>query len=104
MKFIEEGRRFDFCYIDCKHDWDTTGFAFFLVDKILKPGGCLVFDDLDLTYQSQKERKGFADTKETNEEYLRTPQVGKVFDVLVKTHPSYRDFKVLGTWGIARKR
>lgn len=41
MKLIEENKKpiFDFCYIDGAHDWYNDGFAFFLVDKLLKPGG-----------------------------------------------------------------
>lgn len=42
--FIEEGRRFDFCYLDGGHTWADTGFAFFLIDKLLEDGGlfCLM--------------------------------------------------------------
>ena len=40
MKLIEEGQRsFDFCFIDGGHDWYNTGFCFFLVDKLMEPGG-----------------------------------------------------------------
>jgi predicted O-methyltransferase YrrM len=49
MKMLEESPlpRFDFCYVDGAHDWYTSGFAFFLVDRLLKPGGLIIFDDLD---------------------------------------------------------
>ena len=48
MKLIEENPEpiFDFCYIDCAHDWYNDGFAFLLVDKLLKPGGWIFFDDM----------------------------------------------------------
>ena len=39
--------RFDFCYLDGGHTWDVTGFAFLLVDMMLRPGGIIVLDDLD---------------------------------------------------------
>ena len=42
--------KFDFCYIDGGHNWSDTGFAFFLVDRLLKSNGIIVFDDLDWTY------------------------------------------------------
>lgn len=47
MKLLEENPVpiFDFCYIDGAHDWYTDGYAFFLVDKLLKPGGWIIFDD-----------------------------------------------------------
>src|SRR6478735_9061094 len=52
MKLLEEDPtpRFDFCYLDGAHDWFVDGFAFFLVDKLLRPGGWIIFDDLDWTY------------------------------------------------------
>ena len=48
MRMLEQAERpvFDFCYIDAAHTWDDTGFAFFLVDELLRPGGWLLFDDL----------------------------------------------------------
>jgi len=51
MKMLEDdpSPRFDFCYIDGAHDWFTDGFSFFLVDKLLKPGGMIIFDDLEGT-------------------------------------------------------
>jgi predicted O-methyltransferase YrrM len=40
---------FDLCYFDGGHTWDATGFGFTLVDMLLRPGGWIVFDDLDWT-------------------------------------------------------
>ena len=64
MKVIEsatvDGRcrpRFDFCFLDAGHTWDTTGFGFFLVEKLLKPGGWLLFDDLRWTMASSRNSK-----------------------------------------------
>jgi hypothetical protein len=42
---------YDFCYIDGGHSWDVSGFGFFLVEKLVRPGGWLLFDDLDWTYE-----------------------------------------------------
>src|SRR5258707_1117285 len=51
MRLIEsrvvEGRCrpfFDLCFVDGAHTWDTDGLAFFLVEKLLRPGGWVVFD------------------------------------------------------------
>src|ERR1019366_10029773 len=41
---------FDFCFIDGAHAWETDGLAFFLVEKLLMPGGWVLFDDLDWTF------------------------------------------------------
>lgn len=51
MRMIEAPLRptFELVYLDAGHTWNVTGFAFFLVDKLLRPGGWLIFDDLRWT-------------------------------------------------------
>ncbi len=44
-KFIETGKRFDFAYIDSTKVFDWLLVDFFLIDKMLKVGGVIVFDD-----------------------------------------------------------
>lgn len=100
MKFIEEGdRRFDFCFIDGGHDWYNTGFCFFLVDKVLDKGGWVLFDDLDWTMEHID--KAWAQKRSLEER--KTPQVRKVWELLVKQHPNYGDFREQGRWAFARK-
>lgn len=41
------GAKFDFVILDGNHDYFTVMRELFLVDKILKPGGYLVLDDID---------------------------------------------------------
>jgi len=36
---------YDFCFIDGPKNWTIDGLAFFLVDKLLRPGGWILFDD-----------------------------------------------------------
>ena len=100
MKFLEDKvEKFDFCYIDGSHLWEVDGFSFFLVDKLLNPGGCIVFDDLDwrLALSScwkQRDSLGFKFTK----------QVRKVWELLVKTHPDYHNFREVNGQGYAFKK
>ncbi|MDD3012742.1 MAG: class I SAM-dependent methyltransferase [Candidatus Gastranaerophilales bacterium] len=114
MKFIEEPStpKFDLCYFDDSHTWYDTGFAFFLVDKLLKPNGYIIFDDLDWSFDLwvQADTSGTAKeeprVKNMPEEERKTAQVRKVFDLLVKQHPSYTDIyelDILTGWGIAKK-
>ncbi|MDD3149319.1 MAG: class I SAM-dependent methyltransferase [Candidatus Gastranaerophilales bacterium] len=109
-KFLEEKplRQYDFCYIDGEHVWDTDGFAFFLVDRLLKPGGIVVFDDLTWTIASTlksypERRPKYA---HLSEEEMATPQIGKVYDLLVCGHENYHNFKLLNNnyWGFAQKK
>jgi len=112
MKMIDEHPqpRFDFCYLDGGHLWDTTGFAFFLVDKLIRPGGWLLFDDLNWSVAPRadalrREGKSFPTwMARMTEEEMQTMQVRKVWELLVKRHSGYGDFIEEGQWGFARKK
>lgn len=47
---LEDGRQFDFAFIDGWHTFDHTLLDFFYLNRMLKTGGVLVFDDV--TYPS----------------------------------------------------
>lgn len=105
MKMIESepAPEFDFCYIDGAHDWFIDGFAFLLVDKLLKPGGLVVFDDLDWTYDTSPTLRKTDRVKNMPEEERQTPQIRKVYELLVKKDPRYGEFIEVDNWAIARK-
>jgi predicted O-methyltransferase YrrM len=42
-----EGRRIQFAFIDGFHTFDYTLVDFFLIDRLLEPGGAVAFDDAD---------------------------------------------------------
>ena len=106
MKFLEEDPtpRFDLCYLDGAHSWFVDGFAFFLVDKLLKPGGWIIFDDMNWTYDTSPTNKNLDFVKNMPEDERTIPHVAKVFNLLVKTHPDYHNFKVTKQWGYAQKK
>jgi predicted O-methyltransferase YrrM len=85
---------YDFCFIDGAHTWVDDGFAFFLVDRLLRPGGWILFDDLPWKLD---ERSGVP------EEERALAQVREVFDLLVATHPLYDRLESDGDWGWAHK-
>jgi predicted O-methyltransferase YrrM len=106
MKFLEETPppQFDLCYIDGAHSWFVDGFAFFLVDLLLKPGGWIVFDDLYWTYATSPSLVQSKLVKEMPEDERTTPQVHKIYELLVKPHPSYHNFRIEANWAYAQKR
>ena len=106
MEFIENNDEpiFDFCYVDGAHDWYNDGFAFFLVDKLLKPGGWIIFDDMFWTFEKSPALSNTPRVKNMPPEEKSVAQIGKVFDLLVRTHPNYCNFEVSGSWGIAQKK
>lgn len=106
MKMIEENPapRFDLCYIDGAHDWFVDGLAFFLADKLLRPGGWMLFDDLDWIYADSPSMKDTPYVINMPEDEKNTAQVRKVYELLVKPHPSYHNFATRNGWAYAQKR
>lgn len=105
MKILEADStpRFDLCFLDGAHSWFVDGFAFFLVDKLLKPGGWIIFDDLDWVYADSPSLQKSEGVREMPEDERETPQVRKVYELLVKTHPSYTNFETEQDWAFAQK-
>lgn len=83
---------YDFCFLDGAHTWNIDGFAFQLVDLLLKPGGTILFDDLQW-------RPGDGAAPEDR----AVDGVQEVWDLLVSTHPRYDELVTDGDWGWARK-
>lgn len=105
MEMLRSGdpRRFDFVYIDGAHNWDVDGFAFFLVDRLVRPGGWILFDDLDWSYRTSPSMADIDWVRKLPEIQQTTPQVRLIFEVLVRTHPGYDEFRDEDGWGWARK-
>lgn len=98
---------YDFVYIDGAHNWTIDGFAVILVEKLLRPGGWLLLDDLQWTYGAAsvpfQQGQRPADLGLSQSE-IETPHMQRVFDLIVLQHPSFTDFKVEDLdWGWARK-
>jgi predicted O-methyltransferase YrrM len=95
---------YDFCYIDGAHTWSDDGLAFFLADKLLKPGGWMLFDDMAWTIAGSAEASKEAWTQAMSAGLRATMQVTKIFDLLVAPHPSYDQLAKSGDWGWAQKK
>jgi predicted O-methyltransferase YrrM len=92
---------FDFCFVDGAHTWEADGFAFFLVDKLLRPDRWLLFDDLNWTHATSPSIS--PEARQLPEEEQSRAQIKAVFELLVRQHPSYRAFRVMGNYGWAYK-
>lgn len=95
---------FDFCYIDGAHTWEVDGLAFFLVEKILKPGGWILFDDLDWTFAESPCNKETEMVQKMPKDEKTTPQVGKIFSLLVCQHQGFENISIHNQWGWAQKK
>lgn len=99
---------YDLCIIDGPKNWTIDGAAFFMADKLLKPGGWMIFDDYGWTHDSvesiQQVTDGIAHRALSREE-RETPQIREVFELLVRQHPEYGVFLRIqgGDWALAQK-
>jgi predicted O-methyltransferase YrrM len=98
--------RFDFVYLDGAKHWTVDGLAVLLVEKLLRPGGWLLMDDLDWTYAQDPGREATDGIvhRELSEPERTEPHLRAVFDLLVAQHPSFTELRVQDEWwGWARK-
>lgn len=98
---------YDFCFIDGSKDWTTTSCTFFLVDKLLKEGGWLLFDDYNWKFTKSdgsiaKHAAGWNPNMGTDE--LEQSHITLIFHLLVMQHPDYSLFKIQDDdWAWAKK-
>lgn len=90
---------YDFCFVDGPKNWTIDGFAFFLVDKILKKGGWILFDGYSWSYSgSGKEVNDGISSRNFGPDEIKEPHVGLIFDLLVMQHPNFGEFRIEDDW------
>jgi len=106
MKFLDQDSppRFDLCYLDGAHNWFVDALAFFLVDRLLRPGGWIIFDDLDWSYATSPALKDTAAVQAMPADERTIPHVRKIYELLVKPHPDYHNFRTQDNWAFVQKR
>jgi predicted O-methyltransferase YrrM len=109
MRMVEQATRdretrpcLSLCFIDGAHSWETDGLAFLLVDRLLRPGSWIVFDDVKWTFASSPSLRESARVAAMPEEERVEQQVRKVVDLLVRTTPGY-EVQLLGNLALAFK-
>jgi len=97
---------FDFVYLDGAKNWTIDGLAVVLVEKLLRPGGWLLMDDLEWTYADSPGREATDGIvhRELSERERTQPHLRAVFDLIVAQHPSFTELHRQDEWwGWARK-
>jgi predicted O-methyltransferase YrrM len=99
--------RYDFCYLDGAKNFNVDGLAVVLIEKLLRPGGWLLMDDLDWTYEDNRWILPTGDGHPLgplSESERVEPHLRAVFELIVKQHPSFSRFRVEDEWhGWAQK-
>lgn len=89
---------FDFCYLDGSHEWHMDGLAVVLIERLLRPGGWLLMDDLHWRWAdtSNEPPPNLSQTE------LRSPPLRAVWDVVLRQHPGFDTFRLQDDgWGWA---
>jgi predicted O-methyltransferase YrrM len=85
---------FDYVFLDGAHTWALDALAFLLVDRLLKPGGHVDFDDYAWTLAGSPSMKPevFPDVLRLySREQIDKRQVALVVDLLVRRDPCYEE-------------
>ncbi len=84
---------YDYVYLDGAHTWAIDGFTFFLVDRLLMPGGFIDFDDYNWSFDispSLNPRVFPLTSKLYTDEQIKCSQVKLIIDLLVKRDGRYK--------------
>ncbi len=98
--------QYDFVYLDGAKNWTIDGLAVILIEKLLRPGGWLLMDDLEWTYAQDPGREATDGIvhRELSEPERTQPHLRAVFDLIVAQHPSFTELRREDEWwGWARK-
>ena len=84
---------YDYCYLDGAHTVAIDALNFFLVDKLLKVGGYIEFDDYNWSLRGSSLDP--INIPEINDQYtdeqIDAKQVKMIVDILVKPNNSYKE-------------
>jgi predicted O-methyltransferase YrrM len=103
--------RYDFVYLDGCKNFSVDGLAVVLIEKLLRPSGWLLMDDLEWTYRTAPWfAPGLnADGNPTpfgplSDDERTEPHLSAVFELVVKAHPAFTRFIREDEWfGWAQK-
>lgn len=96
MKVLERNAEplFDYVFLDGAHTWPLDALAFFLLDRLLQPGGHFDFDDYGWSMSTSPTMKPAvhpATAELYTEEQIAACHVQKIVDLLVRRSGRYEE-------------
>lgn len=98
--------KYDFIFLDGAKNWSTDGLTVVLAEKLLRPGGWLLLDDLGWSYEEHVNAEFHYEIEvaKLSEAERVEPHLQAVFELLIVTNPAFDEFRVEDNWwGWARK-
>ena len=98
---------YDFCYLDGSKNFNVDGLAVVLIERLLRPGGWLLLDDLGWTYEDNRYIRPTGDGRPLgplSKAELTEPHLRAVFDLVARGLPGFTRFVIEDEWyGWAQK-
>jgi len=103
----ENKNKFDFCYIDGDHTFESTMLAFVLIDLLLEKNSIVIFDDVNWTIEESVANNGNAilnipSYRSSTAHQRSIPQVKMVCDLIVP-HYNYTLLETVNDWAVYQK-
>ena len=95
---------FDLVFIDGAHTWEPDALAFLMTEKILRPGGWFIFDDINWCIAESPTAMAQVGNITLTVEQQRSKQVREIVELLVRQHPNIASWHEDARWGFARKK
>jgi len=99
--------KYDFIFLDGAKNWSTDGITVTVAERLLRPAGWLLLDDLTWTYAKHcpgKKRHYDVDLTKLSDSERTEPHLQAIFNLLIRTNPAFDKFVVQDEWwGWARK-
>lgn len=92
---------YDFCFLDGSKNWTIDGLAVLLMERLLRPGGWLLLDDLDWRYSDKIQHRDehyFVSLGHLSYTELNEPHIRAVFDLIIRPHPSFTEMVIQNEW------
>jgi predicted O-methyltransferase YrrM len=91
---------YDLIFLDGAKNWTTDGLAVILAERLLRPNGWLLLDDLGWTYGKAGRAAQHYDIRleQMSEEEREQPHLQAIFDLLIRTNPAFDRFLIQDDW------
>lgn len=91
---------YDFIFLDGAKNWTTDGLAVVLAERLLRPDGWLLLDDLGWTYGKPGRASQHYDIQlsQLSAQEREEPHLRAIFDLLIRTNPSFDRFRIQDDW------
>jgi predicted O-methyltransferase YrrM len=97
LERVGSAPRFDFAFLDGAKNWTIDGLAVLLLERVLRPGGWLLMDDLYWTYDDRETSDGIT-VRALSQAERTEPHLRAVFDLLIAGNPAWTDLRVQNDW------